>query len=83
MAEDLNLEGNKEIEEALKKLEMENAVEAIERVAPIVKNADAPTMVRWVMKLFGGLIKTQKQAEYVLVVFAIVIFGISLYLFFS
>ncbi|KKQ20327.1 MAG: hypothetical protein US33_C0021G0017 [Parcubacteria group bacterium GW2011_GWC1_36_9] len=44
---------------------------------------DTPKMVRLVMKYSGGLIKEQKQAEYVLFGLAIVIFGISLYLFFG
>jgi hypothetical protein len=43
----------------------------------------APKMVRWVMKHSGGLIKDENQASYVLVVFAIIIFVISLYFFFG
>ena len=42
-----------------------------------------PRMVRIVMKLSGGAIKEQKQAEYILLGFAVVIFAVSLYLFFG
>ncbi len=44
---------------------------------------NTPKMVRLVMKYSGGAIKEQKQAEYVLFAFAIIVFIISLYLFFS
>ncbi len=42
-----------------------------------------PRMVKLVMKLSGGTIKEKRTAEYVLLGFAIVIFSISMYLFFG
>ena len=42
-----------------------------------------PKMVQLVMKYSGGAIKEQKQAEYVLFAFAIIVFAISLFLFFG
>ena len=40
-----------------------------------------PKMVKLVMKLFGGAIKEQKQAEYVLLGFVIVAIGVAIFLF--
>lgn len=42
-----------------------------------------PKMVQLIMKYSGGAIKEQKQAEYVLFAFAIIVFTISLFLFFG
>ena len=51
---------------------------------PFVSNEKpTPQMVKLVMKLSGGAIKEQKKAEYILLGFAVVIIGISLYLFFG
>lgn len=38
-------------------------------------------MVQWVMKYSGGLVKDEKQANYVLIGIALVAIGISLFLF--
>ena len=42
-----------------------------------------PKVVRWTMKLSGGLIKNEKQASYVLLGFVVVAIIISLFLFFA
>lgn len=42
-----------------------------------------PKMIKLVMKLSGGAIKSEKQAEYVLLGFVIVAMGISLFLVFG
>lgn len=43
----------------------------------------SPRMVRFIMKLSGGMIKKQKTAEYVLFVLSMLMFGASLYFFFT
>lgn len=43
----------------------------------------APRMVRWMIMYFGGLIKTEKQANYVLVGFIVFAIIASALLFFS
>lgn len=45
------------------------------------KETDVPKMVKVVMKISGGAIKDQKQAEYILLGFVIVAIGISVFLF--
>lgn len=42
-----------------------------------------PKVVQWVMKYSGGVIKKERQAEYVLFVFVVVAIAISLFLFFG
>ncbi|MDP2741463.1 MAG: hypothetical protein Q8O66_02140 [bacterium] len=44
---------------------------------------EMPKMVRWVIKRSRGIIKDEKQASFVLLVFAIAIIIISLFFFFS
>lgn len=43
----------------------------------------ATKMVQWLVKHSGGLIKNDKQANYLLIAFALVIFAISLFIFFG
>ena len=91
MDENLNLAGNTEIEKALKEFEAQNNSVPVgtKQEIPSVLTAtpksylapETPKMVQLVMKWFG--FKEQKQAEYVLLGFAIVVIGISLFLFFS
>lgn len=78
----LESEKNQEIDAALKEFETKATVEQASS-PQVVASDDAPRMVRWVMKLSGGAITEQKQAEYVLLGFAILIFGISLLVFFK
>ena len=44
---------------------------------------DTPKMVKLVMKYSGGMIKTERQAEYVLLGLIILMFAVSFYLFFG
>jgi hypothetical protein len=41
----------------------------------------APKMIKSVMKLSGGIIKEERQAEYVLLVFVVIALAISVFLF--
>jgi len=45
--------------------------------------AETPKIIRWTMKLSGGLIKNKNQAQYALLGFAVVTIIVSLFLFFS
>lgn len=81
MDENLNLEGNIEIEKALKEFEAKSQVEQMQKTPEVSKTSDVPKMVQLVMKLFG--LKEQKQAEYVLLGFVVVAIGVSLFLVFK
>lgn len=45
--------------------------------------SETPRMTRWVIKYSSGLIKNEKQANYVLLGFAALVIIISLFLFFG
>jgi len=47
------------------------------------KISDVPKMVQWVMKISGGSIKNEKQAQYVLLGFVVIAIIVSLVLIFS
>ncbi len=49
----------------------------------IQEEAPKSKMVQRVIKWSGGAIKDKRQAEYILLVFAVIAMGISLYLFFA
>lgn len=83
MNDNLNLEKNIEIEKALKEFEEKSDAEQKQPVSPISKNLEAPKMVQWVIKISGGSIKNEKQAQYVLLIFVVIMIGISLFLFFG
>jgi len=83
MDENIDLSKNTEINEALKEFEEKSGAEQIQKVPEAPKDFEPPKIVQWVMKLFGGAIKDERQAEYVLLGFVIVAIGISLYLFFG
>ena len=63
-----------------------NEVEGIQFEVPsygavkYYNETDTPKMVKLAMKLSGGMIKTERQAEYVLLAFVIVAIGVSLFL---
>ena len=40
-------------------------------------------MVKWLIKYSGGLIKSEKIANCILLIFAVIIFAVSLFLFYS
>jgi hypothetical protein len=72
-----------EIDTAIKQFEVQSST-----LAPTVASAPAPTsdlsfMVRLVMKLSGGIIKTRKSAEYVLLFLTIIFFVLSFFISFG
>ncbi len=108
MDEQLNLQGNAEIDAALKEFEAKSSPQAVTNnpIAPGISSVPKmptsgisfdtdnyrsinkeevplPKMVKLVMKLSGGAIKEQRQAEYVLLGFVAIIISISVYLFFG
>ena len=83
MNEEVNIPNNLEIDKALKEFEAKAYAEQTQKNLEISKNSDTSKMVQLVMKLSGGTIKEQKQAELVLLVFAIIVFAVSLFLFFG
>lgn len=76
---------NKEIEDALREFEVISVKRQQEKVkrAPEISSSDTPKMVEKTIKYSGGLIKDQRQAEYLLLVLVIIMFGLSLYFFFG
>ena len=81
MNEDFNLQGNEEINKALKEFETKARAEQAQESPEVPKTSDVPKIVQLVMKWFK--IKEQQTAEYVLLGFCIVAIGVSLYLFFG
>ncbi|MFA4975415.1 MAG: hypothetical protein WC839_03090 [Candidatus Paceibacterota bacterium] len=71
MDENIDLNKNTEISEALKEFEIKSSIEQIQKNPEISKNIETPKMVQWVIKYSGGIIKEQKQAEYVLLGIAV------------
>ena len=86
MDEEVKIEGNIDIDQALKEFEAKSNAEVAQTPASAesgVKTAGLPKMVKWVIKLSGGAIKDQQTAEYFLLALVLVIIGISLYFFFA
>ncbi|MFZ3011487.1 MAG: hypothetical protein WA060_00595 [Minisyncoccia bacterium] len=83
MDENLDLNKNTEIEEALREFEAKDQTQQTEKVSETSNNSEIPKMVQLIMKWSGGAIKEQKQAEYVLLTFIAIAMLISLYLFFG
>jgi hypothetical protein len=91
MDENLDLSENIEINEALKEFEAKNigqpqSVQETTSVLTAQKNYKAPEtsrMAQWVMKISGGVIKEEQQAEYVLLGFALIVIIVSLFLVFG
>ena len=79
MDENLDLTKNTELNQALKEFEEKSGAEQAQQDSSVSKNSEVPKMVQWVMKL--GLAKSERQAEYVLLGFVVVIIIISLFLF--
>ena len=82
--ESLKFKGVDEIEESLKKFEEKSVEEQQQKQSienPNIRK-DTSRMVRLTMKLSGGLIKEEKQAEYIMLAFAVLVFLVSGYLFF-
>jgi hypothetical protein len=82
MDENMNLSQNTEIEKALKEFEAKNVSQTTQS-SSVQIDTKIPRMNRWVMKLSGGLIKSEKQTNYILVIFSIIVFLVSLFFFFG
>ncbi|OGI64593.1 hypothetical protein A3H53_04380 [Candidatus Nomurabacteria bacterium RIFCSPLOWO2_02_FULL_40_10] len=83
MPEEVKIDSNTEIDQALKEFEAKSSAEDMQNAPEIPKIPEVPKMVGWVMKLSGGAIKEQRQAEYVLFGVVVLMFAVSLFLFFS
>jgi len=80
MDENLNFNGNLEIDKALKEFEVKSNIEQVKQAIATSQTSDAPKIVQLVMKISGGAIKDERQAEYVLLGFVVVAIIISLFL---
>ncbi len=83
MDEEVKIEGDLDIQKALKEFEAKSSVEEAQNAPEIAKTAELPKMVQLIMKWSGGAIKDQKTAEYILLGFALLVFAFSLFLFFG
>jgi hypothetical protein len=77
---DLGLNRDPEIEKALKEFEQNSEKERIIKTVADLKASENSKMAQLVIKYSGGAIKEQKQAEYVLLGFALLVIAISLFL---
>lgn len=81
MNENINLEGNTEIEKALEEFEVKSQAEQMQKNPEIFKNnSETPKMIQLVMKYSGGGIKNEKQAQYFLLGFVAVAITITIIL---
>ena len=78
-----SIEGSTDINQALREFVVQSRTEQVNRTVIADKDSKSPLMVRLVIKLSGGLIKEQQQAELVLLSFMVVAIVISLILFFN
>ena len=76
-----SLEGNEEIQAALKEFEEKSVPIHQLKEEPVASFGKPSRMSQLVMKIFGGIIKDEKQADYVLLAFVVVALAITLYLF--
>lgn len=53
------------------------------RISSPVRYKNTPKMLEWVIKYSGGLIKNERQANFVLLVFVILSIILTLYVFFK
>jgi hypothetical protein len=83
MDEEVKIQENIDINQALKEFEMKSQVEQAPKSSETLKASDVSRMVRLVMKLSGGAIKEKKVAEYVLLVLVVLMVSISLFLILS
>jgi hypothetical protein len=82
MSEGIKFEGNEEIQKALKEFEERSKKEEQKKTIKEEKALELPRMVQLVIKYSGGLVKEQKQAEYVLLGAVALMLALSLYFFF-
>lgn len=84
-----------ELEEALKKFEHEqdgksappqssDVVDVLRSHRPqISHDSETPKIIQWTIRYSGGMIKDERQAEYVLLALVVIMFGLSFYFFFG
>ncbi len=83
MDEEVKIPNNVDIDQALKEFEAKSSVEQVPKVTEVSAVAGLPKIVRLVIKWSGGLIKEERQANYVLLALAVLMFAVSLYFFFN
>ncbi len=84
MNEEVNIPNNLEIDKALKEFEAKSSAIPQPQVGQVpIAYDETPKMVRLVMKFSGGAIKEQRQAEYVLLGFVVLMIILSFFLFFG
>jgi len=84
MPPETKIPNSAEIDQALKEFEMKSSsVPQASTAQASAISSDVPKMVRLVMKLSGGAIKEERQAEYVLLGVVVILIGVSLFLFFG
>ena len=79
MSEEIKLEGNLDIQKALKEFETKSSAEETQKTPENSGTPDVPKMVGLVMKWFK--IKEQKTAEYILLGLVVLMLAVSFYLF--
>jgi len=83
MDEDIKIRESDELNKALQEFKAKSAIEALTPVVKKNKYDEFPKMVGLVMKLSGGAIKEERQANYVLFGVIILMFALTFYFFFS
>jgi len=84
MDESIDLSKNIEMNEALKEFEIKDAEQTVQTQPAVnLKTSEASKMAQWIMKISGGKIKEEQQAEYILLGFAIIAIIVSLFLMFG
>jgi hypothetical protein len=71
---------NPEIGDALKEFEVQNVAFEATKI-PIKTIAEGSSMVRFLMKHFGDIVKTEKNAQYVLLGVIVLLIAISIFIF--
>ena len=83
MDEEIKIEGNLDINEALKEFEEKSKTEALNyKAVKFYSQTDTPKIVQLVIKWSGGTI-TQRQAEYFLLGLVVIMLALSFYFFFG
>lgn len=59
------------------------ADQGFQRPAQYTNQDDSPKIIRWITNYSGGFIKDEKQANYVIIAFIIVVMGVSIFLYIS
>jgi hypothetical protein len=80
MDEEIKIQGNIDINQALKEFETKSSQEQMRQTITAAPISNVPKIVQLVIKWSGGAIKEERQAEYVLLGFVIVAIIVSLFL---